>query len=63
VDFKSEARNPKFETIPNNPISNVQNENSLRNLNFEHSNLFRISIFEFRNYSTPKTCLVLAWPG
>jgi hypothetical protein len=26
LDSKSEARNPKFETISNDPISNVQNK-------------------------------------
>jgi len=48
VKYKFEARSPNFETISNDPIPNVQNEKSLRNLNFEHSNLFRASIFEFR---------------
>jgi hypothetical protein len=47
--IKFEARNAKFETISNDQISNVRNRNSLKQLSFENSNLFRISIFEFRN--------------
>ena len=46
--FKSEARNPKLETISKNQISNVPNKRVLDILNFENSDLFRISIFEFR---------------
>jgi hypothetical protein len=45
ADYKSEARNLKFETISNDQIPNVRNKKSLGNLNFEHSNLFRISDF------------------
>jgi len=63
ANYKSEARNPKFETISNDQIPNVQNNNVLGNLNFEHSNLFRISIFGFRIFSTPTNCLFLATPG
>ena len=53
IDFslsgsKSEARNPKLETISNDLISNGSKQESLEILNFENSNLFRISIFEFR---------------
>jgi len=40
-----------------------ETDKSLRNLNFENSNLFRISIFGFRIFPTPKACLVPAMPG
>jgi len=69
---KSEARNSvgttartvaKFETISNDQILNVPNKNSLGHLNFENSDLFRILIFGFRIFETPKTSLVLAMPG
>jgi len=62
-DYKSEARNPKFETISNDQIPNVQNKKSLGNLNLGNSDLFRISIFGFRIFSTRITCLVPAMPG
>jgi hypothetical protein len=48
---KSEARNPKFETIPNDQNSNYPNNGTVVSVLFlllEYSDLFRISIFGFR---------------
>jgi len=63
---KSEARNPKFETISNDqifpPWRDFKQE-SLEILNLENSNLFRISIFGFRIFQTTNPCLVPAMPG
>jgi hypothetical protein len=46
-DSKSEARNSNVETISNDRILNVRNQESLGHFNFENSDLFRISIFGF----------------
>jgi len=46
--IKSEARNPKSETNSKFEFPKVQNATSLKHLNFGNSDLFRISIFEFR---------------
>jgi len=51
IGSKSEARNPKLETISNDPIFppwRDHKQESFGILHFENSSLFRISIFEFR---------------
>jgi hypothetical protein len=61
ADSKFAARNPKFETNPNVPNSNVFSLFAVFELfNFEFVSGFDIPISDF---STPKTCLVPAMPG
>jgi hypothetical protein len=58
---KFEARNPKFETNPKVPNSNVFSWFAVFELlNFEFASDFDIRISDF---STPRTCLVPATPG
>ena len=47
MKFKSEARNAKFETNPNDQNSKRE-KRSVLNISFLNLNLFRISRFEFR---------------
>jgi hypothetical protein len=60
ADSKFEARNPKFETNPNVPNSNVFCWFAV----FEHLNFEFVSDFDIRisDFSMPQTCLVPAWP-
>jgi hypothetical protein len=57
---KFEARNPKFETNPKVPNSNVFLGLLFELLNFEFVSDFDIRISDF---SIPRTCLVPATPG
>jgi hypothetical protein len=58
---KFEARNPKFETNPKGPNSNVFSWFAVFELlNFEFVSDFDIRISDF---SMPRTCLVPAMPG
>jgi len=58
---KFEARNPKFETNPKVPNSNVFSWFAV----FEHSNFEFASDFDIRisDFSMPRTCLVPAMSG
>jgi hypothetical protein len=61
VNSKFEARNPKFETNPKVPNSNVFSWFAVFELlNFEFVSDFDIRISDF---SMPRTCLVPALPG
>jgi len=61
ANSKFEARNPKFETIPKVPNSNVFSGFAF----FEHLNFEFVSDFDIRisDFSMPRTCLVPAMPG
>ena len=61
ADSKFEARNPKFETNPNVPNSNICSWFAVfEPLNFEFVSDFDIRISDF---SMPQTCMVPAMPG
>jgi len=58
-NFKYEARNTKFETISNEQIRMFQTR---KFRDFENSNLFRISVFEFRIFKV-QTLFAMTVPG
>jgi hypothetical protein len=61
ADSKFETRNPKFETNPNVPNSNLFSLFAVFELlNFEFVSDFDIRISDF---SMPQTCMVSAMPG